>query len=618
MNPASILIAAFGGAGAVYLAGKLSQRLRNLLAVVVSLFPVAVIAGLNGVTSERVFYSGFLGFPLILRVDALSWLFSLAAAAIGALGTIFSLRYMKGREKTDFYFFNFLLVNAAMLGVVFSGDLISFFIFWEIMSWSTFLLICYNRGRALQAGLKYIIMSLIGSAAIFIAVFSLYSSCGTLIIAELGACLASASSGYVIFILILFSIAFGIKNAVWPLHAWLPPAHSEAPSPFSAILSGILIKMGTYGFILLFYVIIGLKVFLELGQGWLSASHLLSILGAATILIATFIAVIQDDAKKLLAWSTIAQAGYIFLGLAFGTALSVSGGIFHFLNHAVFKALLFMAVGAVEYRTRGVRDLNSLGGFIKKMPFTFAAALVGACGLIGVPLTNGFVSKWMIYKTLILGKSPFLAFAALFGTWGTILYSYKLIHHIFLGQLPEKYRNTEEVSFSMRLPMAVLSLVIIVFGVLPGIPLTVINSIGTALGFSPLEITIWGTASESGALNTFNIFAAVLIAGVIAWLIFKATRKPVAVLQEDTYAAGAAIPKGRYNYTVDFYHPFSRMAKPYLRDFIDEFYLKLADRIQNICGGIRRIYTGDVGNYVMYIILFLAALIFIQLKWKPW
>ncbi|MDP8214765.1 MAG: proton-conducting transporter membrane subunit [Candidatus Euphemobacter frigidus] len=613
-----ILTIAFGGALATYLIGKFSSGLRNFLAVLVSLFLVAVIACLYGDSSERAFYFGFFGLPLILRINALSWFFALAVSILGALGAIFSLSYMRGRERTDFYYLNFLLVNAAMLGVVFSGDLISFFIFWEIMSWSTFLLICYNRGRALQAGMKYIIMSLIGSAAFFIGISSLYTTFGTLVISKIGIFLASASSSYILFLLILFSIAFGIKNAVWPFHAWLPPAHSEAPSPFSAILSGILIKMGTYGFILLFYVIIGLKVFLALGRGWFSVSHLLSTLGAVTILIPTFIAVFQDDAKRLLAWSTIAQVGYIFLGLAFGTGLSVAGGIFHFLNHAVFKALLFFAVGAVEFRTRGERDLNSLGGFIKKMPFTFAAALVGVCGLIGVPLTNGFVSKWMIYKTLILGKSPFLAFAALVGTWGTILYSYKLIHHIFLGQLPTKYKNIQEAPFSMKLPMAILSLTILIFGILPGIPLKVINAIGISFGFSSLDITIWGIASETGTLNTLNIFAALLISGIIAWLVFKASRKPVAVAQQDTYAAGAAIPRDKYNYTVDFYHPLSRMIKPYLRDFIDEFYLKLADRIRRICGVIRHIYTGDVGNYVMYIVLFLSLLIFIQLKWSPW
>jgi NADH:ubiquinone oxidoreductase subunit 5 (subunit L)/multisubunit Na+/H+ antiporter MnhA subunit len=280
--------------------------------------------------------------------------------------------------------------------------------------------------------------------------------------------------------------------------------------------------------------------------------------------------------------------------------------------------LLFLAVGAVEYRTNGVRDLNSLGGLIQRMPVTFIAALIGACGLIGLPLTNGFVSKWLIYKTLILEQHPFLAFAALFGTWGTILYSYKLIHNIFLGQLPAKYAEMQKAPFSMQLPMIIMSSAILLFGILPGIPLRAINAIGVSAGFDPLDVTLWGIASDTGALNMINLFAAVIAACVVAGFVLRMGSRAVSVSQEDTYAAGATVPEGRYSYTAHFYDPLFRMAAPYLKDFIDAFYMRLAGWIQTLCDGIRRIYTGYVGLYVMYIVLFLAALIFTQLKWGLW
>ena len=613
-----ILIIAFGGAFITYLLGKVSSRIRDTFAVLVSLSLVVMITYLYGLSMDKVFYSGFLGFPFVLRLNTFSWFFAIAISTLGLLSIVFSLTYMKAKEKTDFYYLMFLVVNAAMLGIIFAGDLVSFFVFWEIMSWSTFLLISYNRGPALAAGIKYIIMSVIGSMAMLIGIMSIYTSFGTLTISELPVHLVSASHGYILFVLILFIVGFGIKNAVWPFHVWLPPAHSEAPSPFSAILSGILIKMGTYGFLLLIYVIIGLKIFLSLGQGLLSFHNILCILGAITILVPTFIAVLQNDAKRLLAWSTIGQAGYIILGIAFGTGLSVAGGIFHFFNHAAFKALLFIVVGAVEYRTRGVRDLDSLGGFIKKMPVAFTAAMIGICGLIGLPLTNGFVSKWLIYKTLILEGSPFLAFVALIGTWGTILYSYKFIHNIFLGQLPAKYRNIKRAPLTMQVPMIILSAGVLLFGILPGIPLKVINEIGIAFGFKSLNVTIWGIASETGALNTVNIFTAIVIATILSWLIFKASLKAVKVAQDNTYAAGSSIPEDKYHYTVDFYNPLYRMIAPYLRDFIDEFYKKIADGLEDLCNGIRRIYTGDVRNYCLYIVLFVALLIFIQLRWSIW
>ena len=613
-----LLIIAFSSAFITYLLGKLSHRLRDFFAVFVSCALVVIIALFYGKPVGNTFYLSFLDLSLFLRLNTLSWFFAITIAVVGVLSIIFSLSYMKRKERTDFYYLMMLLVNAGMLGIVLSGDLVSFYIFWEIMSWSTFLLISYNQGPALAAGMKYIIMSVVGSVAMLIGMLSLYASYGTLTISELAVHTSSTSFGYILFLLILFFVTFGIKNAVLPFHSWLPLAHSEAPSPFSAVLSGILIKMGTYGFLLVMYVIIGLKNFLTLGQGLLSFHYILSVFGAITIIIPTFIAVIQDDAKRLLAWSTIGQVGYIILGIAFGTSLSIAGGILHFFNHAVFKALLFMVVGAVEYRTRGVRDLNSLGGLIKKMPITFIGALVGVCGLIGVPLTNGFVSKWLIYKALILEGSPFLAFAALIGTWGTILYSYKLIHNIFLGQLPDKYKDIKKAPFSMQFPIIIFSLIIILFGILPGIPLKIINTIVTSFGFESLNVTLWGIASETGALNTINIFAAIIIAGILVWLIFKAGRKSVSVAQDDNYAAGAYVPHDKYHYTVNFYNPLYRMISPFLRDFVDEFYTKLAGWGRNLSSAVRRIYTGYVGDYVIYIMLFMALLIFIQLKWSIW
>ena len=511
-----------------------------------------------------------------------------------------------------------LLVNASMLGIVFSGDLILFYIFWEIMSWSTFLLISYKRGPALPAGMKYIIMSIAGSVAMLIGMVSLFSNYGTFTITELSNYLNSASQGFVLFVFILFFIAFGIKNAVWPFHTWLPPAHSEAPSPFSAILSGILVRMGMYGFIVLFFVIAGMDMFLNLGKGLFKFNYILAWIGAVNILIPTFIAMLQNDSKRLLAWHGVGQGGYMVLGIATGTGLGMAGGIFHIINHTSYIALLFLVVGSIEYRTGGVRDLNSLGGLIKRMPVTFIGALVGAFGLIGVPLTNGFVSKWLIYKTLILNNNPFLAFAALLGTWGTILSLFKFLHNIFLGQLPEKYKDIKETSFSMQLPVVILSLIIIVFGILPGIPLKVINKILTTYGVESLNINIWGISSETGMLNTINIFAAIAIFSLIIWLIFKSARKGIKITQEDTYAAGTYVPKEKYNYTVNFYDPLYRMISPYLRDFIDDMYMWLARCVKNSGEGIRRIYTGDLGYYAMYIILFLAMLIFVQINWTLW
>ena len=611
-----LLIIAFGGAFLTYFSGKISSKLRNGIALLVSLVLVGILSFLYNVETEIAFYSGFFGLPLILRTNSLAWFFAITIASFTALCIIYSFSYMKDRERTDYYYLMMLMINASMLAIVLSGDLVTFFVSWEIMSWSTFLLISYNRNAALQAGIKYIVFSLIGSMCMLVGILSIYTHAGTLDISAVANNLIAASSGYKLFLLVIFSITFGIKNAVVPLHTWLPDAYAESPTPFSAVLSGMLTRMGVFGFVLIMYVIVGTKTTFHLGEGFFSFNTILAWLGAITIVIPTFIAMLQNDAKRLLAWHCVGQGGYMVMGIVFGTSLGAAGGIFHTLNYSICIVLLFLSVGTIEYRANGLRNLNSLGGLFKKMPIAFMGAFLGISGLIGLPLTNGFVSKWLIYKTLILGNAPFLAFAALLGTWGTILSVYKFLHNLYLGQLPEEHKEIKKAPLTMQIPIVILSFTIILFGILPGLPLKVINSIIITYGFQALDINIWGIASETGALNMFNIFAAIAIIGAIVWGVFKVGRKSTTVDQYDNYAAGAAIPKNKYHYTVEYYAPFYRMARPFLRDIFDIFYKKVAQVTEFICENIRKIYTGYVGNYVMYIVSFLSFLILIQLKWS--
>jgi len=611
MNPQIIVLTALTGAVLSWLSGYIYSRLRDILAGMTSVILVLMISLSHGYSCS--FSIGtFMGFPLVMQMNSLSWIFALTISAVTLCAVIFSYSYMHGKENNGLYYFMLLLVNTAMLGIVFSGDFLTLFIFWEIMSWATFLLISLKKGKALEAGMKYIIMSVFGSMAMLGGILYIYSLHHTLVFSKLSAFAGTYQPGSTAAILILFFIGFGIKHAVIPFHSWLPPAHSEAVSPFSSILSGILIKMGTYGFVVIIYIVIGLKTFL-LFAGF---RYILHVLAAMTIIVPTFIALRQDDAKRLLAWSTVAQAGYIMAGIVFSTGLSVLGGLFHFVNHAAFKALLFLAVGAVEYRTNGVRDLNRLGGLIKRMPLTFSAVLIGVCGLIGVPLFNGFVSKWMLYKSLIMGGSPLLAFAALIGTWGTVLYSYKLIHNMFLGQLPREYKDVEKAPLSMRIPMVLLALPVVLFGIMPGIVLRWLNSVIVSLGFKSIKITLWGIASSTGSVHMIYIAAAVLGGVIVALLLLSLGKKPIRIAQEDTYAAGAAIPEDKYNFTVDFYSPISKTIAPFCKDIIDTFYTKTAAGIVKVCSMIRKVYTGYVGTYVMYIIFFLAALVIVQLAWS--
>ncbi len=612
-----LLIVAFGGAFLTYLLGKISSRLRDVFAVLVSLALVVITCLLYN-KQQQIVYFAFFDNPLILRSNMLSWFFGITIVGIGFLSVIYSLGYMGKEEKLDYYYFIVILINASMIGTVFSGDFISFFMFWEIMSWSTFLLISYKGGKALSAGMKYIIMSIIGSMTMLIAIISLYVTCGTLEFSSLVSQVEITSMSYNLFLLIMFGVVFTIINAFWPLHTWLPDAHAEAVSPFSSILSAVLVRKGLYGLYLVMYIILGLNVLNRLTFGFISYNNVFCFIGAVTIVFAAFSAFLQDDSKRILAWSTVGQGGYMILGIAFTTAIGLAGGMFHVLNHCIYIGLLFFVAGAVERQTGGIRDINKLGGLIKRMPVTFIGGVVGISGLIGLPLTCGFVSKWLIYKALILGNRPFLAFAAFMGTWGTILYGYKFIHNIFLGQLPKEFEDVKEVPFSMRFPIILLTIAVILIGVLPGIPLKVINIINVSAGFKALSINISGVISETGVLNTVNIFTAILAALLVIYLLFRTGAESERVSQEDSYAAGSYIPVGKYHYTVKFYDPFSRLAKPWLKDRIDNFYEWLTRIVEKIAERQRRIYTGDLGFYLVYIVLFLAALIFVRIICRQW
>lgn len=601
---------------AVYLAGRLRSGARNALAVLVAMVPVVWLALLYGRTAQVDYYRlPFLDLTLSLRLNALGWFFAMAVAAIGLLSILFSVGYMKGKERLNFYYAAMLLVNGSMLGIVLSGDLISLYVFWEIMSWSTYLVISYRGGRAVAAGLKYMVMSIVGSCAMLLAIVSLLVRCGTLEIEALAGAMQGASPGYALFILLMFVIGFGIKNAILPLHTWLPDAHSEAVSPFSAVLSGILVRMGMYGFILIMYGVLGLGLLRRLGSGVVSFGYIFAWIGALTIVIPTFTALLQDDSKRLLAWHGIGQGGYMIVGIAVATPLGIAGGIFHTLNHCIYIALLFLVAGAIEHRTNGERDLNQLGGLAKRMPITFVGGLAGICGLIGVPLTNGFVSKWLIYKTLIAEGYPFLAFAALMGTWGTILSVYKFQHNIFLGQLPERYKHVKEVPFVMQLPILLLTAAILVFGVFPGIPLGAISAIQRSFGLEALQVGAFSVPREVGELNTIIILAAVAGGCLIPYVLFRLCRRSRSLPQTDTYGAGSYAPADRYQYSARFYGRAYEVIEPYVRDRVDAFYCWLVEKSEGGFEAVRHIYTGNVNTYALYILLCLAAVILAGLGW---
>ncbi len=286
---------------------------------------------------------------------------------------------------------------AGMNGLVLSQDLFSVYIFLEVAAVASYALVAYGLGaEELEASFKYLMLSVVASAAVLTAIAILYGMTGALGFDAVAAGLRLLEANTVIGIAAaLFLMGFGLKAALIPFHAWLPDAHPSAPAPISAILSGLLIKVsGVYAIARIFFHVLGMTPAL---------SQILMWLGAVSIVVAAFLALGQSDMKRMLAYSSISQVGYVVLGIGIGTPLGVAGGLFHLLNHALAKGLLFFTSGSVQQAT-GTRNLDEMGGLAKRMPWTAGTNLIGSLSIAGVPPLGGFWSKLIIIIALIQSR----------------------------------------------------------------------------------------------------------------------------------------------------------------------------------------------------------------------
>jgi NADH-quinone oxidoreductase subunit M len=255
--------------------------------------------------------------------------------------------------------------------------------------------------------------------------------------------------------------------AIFPVHTWLPDAHAEAPTPISVMLSGVMIKCGAYAFA---------RILLSgFGQTVTQTSDALAILGVVTMIYGGIMALAQTDIKRLLAYSSISQMGYIFFGLGVYSTIGATGALFHVVNHAICKSLLFMCAGAIIHQT-GKRNIRRLGGLANKMPITCAASLIGALSLAGTPPLNGFWSEWMIFSGGISSGKILITTIAVVSTAITAGYYLWFIWRAFFGTTPIELENTKEASWMMRIPIIILAVIAIVVGIWPDIVLTLLSA----------------------------------------------------------------------------------------------------------------------------------------------
>ena len=397
------------------------------------------------------------------RIDILGGFVLLIVTGIAALVMSFARLSIESeipKRRVALFYSAFLLCFTGLVGMTVTGDAFNVFVFLEISSLSSYALISMGRDRrALSAAFQYLIMGSIGATFILIGIGFLYMMTGTLNMDDLARILPEVSDTRTIRVGFAFlTVGFGLKLALFPLHLWLPNAYAYAPSAVSAFLAATATKVAIYCLLRFLLGIFGVGFAL----GAMPFNLILIALGLAAILSASLVAVFQKNVKRMLAYSSVAQVGYIALGIGLASQTGLSAAIMHMFNHAMMKGALFMALGAVVYRTGSVR-IRSFQGLGKQMPLTMSALTIAGLSLIGIPGTAGFISKWyLVTGTLEAGMWP-LAVLILVGSFLALIYIGRIFEAAYFGK-PEEGVVVREAPISMLIPIWILVAANIYFG----------------------------------------------------------------------------------------------------------------------------------------------------------
>jgi len=451
--------------GGAFLIALICRRVRVLADILGNLATLSVLVIAVLLFRVRELYSiGGWNAPVGITwvLDGYSNLMLVIICLIGFAATLFSTQYMERYTAKYKYYCLFLLMVAGMNGVALSGDMFNLFVFLEVASVSSYALVAFGtEHEELEAAFKYLVLASIGSTLILFGIALLYGATGYLNMAAVSQAIRSGSRTPIITLAaVFFTVGFGIKAALVPFHPWLPDAHPSAPAPISAMLSGVLIKaLGVYSLTRVLFNVIGITPVY---------GTVLIAVGVLSMVVGVFLAVGQWDFKRLLAYHSISQMGYVVLGIGLGgyilaaggrqsaAVLAITGGVFHLVNHSVFKSLLFLASGSIEFGT-GTRQLKEMGGLLEKMPLTRGTCTIASLSIAGVPPFNGFWSKLIIVIAAFQGGFPGLAAVTILVSFVTLLSFIKVMRYAFLGNLPEALKNVRESPVLMSISLVVLA-----------------------------------------------------------------------------------------------------------------------------------------------------------------
>ncbi len=399
------------------------------------------------------------------RVDVFNAFLLLLVSVIAAVIMPYAKRSVEKEIPSDrqaWFYAIYLLCLCGLLGMTITGDAFNIFVFMEVSSLAAYTLIAMGRDRrALLAAYQYLIMGTIGATFYVIGVGLLYSMTGTLNLADIASRLAGIENSRAVLAALAFlTVGISLKLALFPLHVWLPNAYAYAPSMATVFLAATATKVAVYLLLRYFYTVFGASIIFQ----DLPVSNIFLVLSLAAMFGASIVAVFQDDVKRMLAYSSVGQIGYITLGIAIANLTGLTGGIVHLFNHALMKAALFMAIGAVFYRIGSVK-LDDLAGIGKRMPITMAAFVIAGFSIIGVPGTVGFVSKWY----LVLGAFEqgwwWLAFLIVASSLISVVYIGRIVEVVWFRPVSAAAKRAEEPPLSMLLPTLLLVAATVYFGI---------------------------------------------------------------------------------------------------------------------------------------------------------
>ena len=468
---------------------------------------------------------------LTFRVDGFSVMVALITAFVWLAATIYAVSYMDHEQNRGRFFVFLAITFAGTIGVPLAGDFISLLVFFEVMTLASYVLVIHNQSdEAISAGNLYLYLGVFGGLCLLTGIILLQHFMGTLVIAPN---LTGQLTPYHLTAIVCLIVGFGIKAGMAPLHIWLPRAHPVAPSPASALLSGVMIKVGAYGIIrtvAMFFTPSGEKTaeLASLWEGLSTIGYVLIWIGIGTALFGAFMALFQDNMKKMLACSSISQMGFIILGVGVAGYLCHEGAVglaaasYHILNHALFKSLLFLAAGVFAFQL-GELDMYKLGGLWKKMPFTAAAAMIGTLGIVGIPFFNGYASKTLLHHALAgaftQSRLPALQAAEwlfVLASAGTACYFIKFIYLVFFRKAKRSYGDLPAEPLPMKIGMTMLSAAIVGIGLFPNQILDrFILPALTQFRYDPGSIETHLTGIKFWTWPDFGSVGLALVAGVI-------------------------------------------------------------------------------------------------------